>query len=148
MDFSGISYGSATNGRERFVYPNSVIETSPGVYTPNTNITTRTGGIDFWAGSTTRYGVMQNYVTSAAFWKVRELSLGYEVPAKFLEANAKFIKRANFALVGRNLFMFRPKTNVYTDPEFNATTDNAQGSSDLNQTPPTRIYGFTATITL
>ena len=148
MDFSGISYGSATNGRERFVYPNSVIETSPGVYTPNTNITTRTGGIDFWAGSTTRFGVMQNYVTSAAFWKVRELSLGYEVPAKFLEANAKFIKRANFALVGRNLFMFRPKTNVYTDPEFNATTDNAQGSSDLNQTPPTRIYGFTATITL
>jgi TonB-linked SusC/RagA family outer membrane protein len=147
MDFSGISYGSATNGRERFVYPNSVIETSPGVYVPNTNITTRTGGIDYWAGSTTRYGVMQNYVTSAAFWKLRELSLGYEVPAKLLQ-HTKFIKRANFALVGRNLFMFRPKSNLYTDPEFNARTDNAQGSNDLNQTPPTRIYGFTASITL
>ncbi len=147
MDFSGISYGSATNGRERFVYPNSVIETSPGVFVPNTDITTRTGGIDFWAGSTTRYGVMQNYVTSAAFWKIRELSLGYEVPAKILE-RSKIIKRINVALVGRNLFMFRPDTNVYTDPEFNATTDNAQGSSNLNQTPPTRIYGFTATLTL
>jgi len=147
MDFSGISYGSASNGRERFVYPNSVIETSPGVYVPNTNITTRTGGIDYWAGSTTRYGVMQNYVTSAAFWKIRELSLGYEVPVKYLK-HIKFIKRANLALVGRNLFMFRPKTNVYTDPEFNATTDNAQGSNNLNQTPPTRIYGFTASITL
>lgn len=147
MDFSGISYGSATNGRERFVYPNSVYETSPGVYVPNTNITTRTGGIDYWAGSTTRYGVMQNYVTSAAFWKIRELSLGYELPAKYLK-HTKFIKRANFALVGRNLFMFRPKTNMYTDPEFNVTTDNAQGSNDLNQTPPTRIYGFTASVTL
>jgi len=147
MDFSGISYGSATNGRERFVYPNSVIETSPGVYVPNTNITTRTGGIDYWAGSTTRYGVMQNYVTSGAFWKIRELSIGYDVPAKFLK-QVKFIKRANFALVGRNLFMFRPNSNLYNDPEFNATTDNAQGSSNLNQTPPTRIYGFTASITL
>jgi len=147
MDFSGISYGSATNGRERFVYPNSVIETSPGVYVPNTNITTRTGGIDYWAGSTTRYGVMQNYVTSAAFWKLRELSLGYQVPAKYLQ-RTKFIKRANFALVGRNLFMFRPKSNMYSDPEFNATTDNAQGYNNLNQTPATRIYGFTASITL
>lgn len=147
MDFSGISYGSATGGRERFVYPNSVIETSPGVFTPNTNITTRTGGIDYWAGSTTRYGVMQNYVTSAAFWKLRELSLAYEVPAKYLQ-RTKFIKRASLALVGRNLFMIRPKSNMYSDPEFNATTDNAQGSNNLNQTPATRIYGFTASITL
>ncbi|WP_158798181.1 SusC/RagA family TonB-linked outer membrane protein [Pedobacter sp. L105] len=147
MDFSGISYGSATNGRERFVYPNSVIQTSPGVFVPNTNITTNSGGIDYWAGSTTRYGVMQNYVTSAAFWKLRELSLGYEIPAKYLQ-RTKFIKRANFALVGRNLLMFRPKDSVYSDPEFNATTDNAQGSNNLNQTPATRIYGFTASITL
>jgi TonB-linked SusC/RagA family outer membrane protein len=145
MDFAGISYGSATNGRERFVYPNSVIETSPGVYVPNTNITTRTGGIDYWAGSTTRYGVMQNYVTSAAFWKIRELSLGYDVPTKYLQ-HVKFVKKASIALIGRNLFMFRPKTNLYTDPEFNATLDNAQGSNDLNQTPPTRIYGFTASV--
>ncbi len=147
MDFSGISYGSATNGRERFVYPNSVIETSPGVFVPNTNITTNSGGIDYWAGSTTRYGVMQNYVTSAAFIKIRELSLGYDVPAEYLK-HIKFIKKVNFALVGRNLFMFRPKSNMYSDPEFNNTLDNAQGSTGLNQTPPTRIYGFTASVTL
>jgi TonB-linked SusC/RagA family outer membrane protein len=146
-DFSGISYGSATNGRERFVYPNSVIQTGPNTYIPNTNITTNSGGIDYWAGSTTRYGVMQNYVTSAAFIKIRELSLGYDVPAQYLK-RIKFIKRANFALVGRNLFMFRPKSNPYTDPEFNNTLDNAQGSNGLNQTPPTRIYGFTASVTL
>jgi TonB-linked SusC/RagA family outer membrane protein len=147
MDFSGISYASATNGRERFIYPNSVIETSPGVYVPNTSVTTNSGGIDYWAGSTTRYGVMQNYVTSAAFIKIRELSLAYDVPLEYLRG-IKFIKRASFALVGRNLFMFRPKDNTFTDPEFNNTTDNAQGASGLNQTPPTRIYGFTASFTL
>ena len=147
MDFSGISYASATNGRERFVYPNSVIQTSPGVFVPNTNITTNSGGIDYWAGSTTRYGVMQNYVTSAAFWKLREMSIAYEIPGKYLQ-RTKFIKRATFALVGRNLLMIRPKDNPYGDPEFSNNTDNAQGSSGYNQTPPTRIYGFTTTITL
>jgi hypothetical protein len=31
---------SAENGRNKFIFPNSVIETSPGVFTPNTNVLT------------------------------------------------------------------------------------------------------------
>ncbi|MDN3551740.1 SusC/RagA family TonB-linked outer membrane protein [Mucilaginibacter aquaedulcis] len=146
LDFSGVSYTSAEGGRERFVYPNSVIQTSPGVYTPNTNITTNTGGGGFWADGI-RNNVMSNYVVSADFIKIRELSLNYDVPASFLRG-IKFVKKASIALVGRNLFMFRPKSNIYTDPEINVGTDNAQGYNNLNQTPPTRIYGFTASITL
>ncbi|MDB5020484.1 MAG: hypothetical protein JWQ28_1611, partial [Pedobacter sp.] len=41
---------------------------------------------------------------------------------------------------------FRASDNIYTDPEINVGTGNAQGVNNLNQTPPTRIYGFTATI--
>jgi TonB-linked SusC/RagA family outer membrane protein len=145
LDFSGNSFVSATAGRERFVYPNSVIQTSPGVYTPNTNVTTNYGGGSFWSDGI-RYTTGSNYVYSAAFWKIRELSLSYQVPNQWLMANAKFIKNASIALVGRNLFMFRPSDNVYTDPEINVGTGNAQGVNNLNQTPPTRIYGFTATI--
>jgi TonB-linked SusC/RagA family outer membrane protein len=145
LDFSGISYTSAAGGRERFVYPNSVIETSPGVYVPNTNVTTNQGGGSFWADGIRR-DVMSNYITSAAFWKIRELSLAYEVSPKFLQNNVKYIKNASIALVGRNLFMFRPSDNIFTDPEINVGTGNAQGVNNLNQTPPTRIYGFTATV--
>ena len=145
LDFAGNSFTSAEAGRERFVYPNSVIQTSPGVYVPNTNVTTNYGGGSFWSdGIRTNTG--SNYVYSAAFWKIRELSLAYQVPSQWLMTNAKFIKNASIALVGRNLFMFRPKDNVYTDPEINVGTGNAQGVNNLNQTPPTRIYGFTATI--
>lgn len=145
LDFSGISYTSAQAGRERFIYPNSVIETSPGVFTPNTNVTTNQGGGSFWAdGIRTNTG--SNYVSSAAFWKIREISLAYQVPSKWLMNNAKFVKNASIALVGRNLFMFRPSDNIYTDPEINVGVGNAQGVNNLNQTPPTRIYGFTATI--
>jgi len=144
LDFSGVSYTSGEAGRERFVYPNSVIETSPGIYTKNTNITTNTGGGGFWADGI-RDNVMSNYVTSADFLKIRELSLGYDFPQSLL-AKTGFIKKASFALVGRNLFMFRPKSNIYTDPEINVGTDNAQGENNLNQTPPTRIYGFTLSV--
>lgn len=144
LDFSGISYTSAEASRERFVYPNSVIQTSPGVYVPNTNVTTNTGGGGFWADGI-RDNVMANYVVSADFLKIRELSLGYDLPANILK-RSKFIKKASIALVGRNLFMFRPKSNIYTDPEINIGTDNPQGYNNLNQTPPTRIYGFTASI--
>ncbi|WP_443945006.1 SusC/RagA family TonB-linked outer membrane protein [Pedobacter sp. AW1-32] len=145
LDFAGISYTSGQAGRERFIYPNSVIETSPGVFTPNTNVTTSQGNGSFWSDGI-RTNTASNYVSSAAFWKIRELSLAYQVPAQWLRENAKFIKNASIALVGRNLFMFRPSDNIYTDPEINVGTGNAQGVNNLNQTPPTRIYGFTATI--
>jgi TonB-linked SusC/RagA family outer membrane protein len=145
LDFAGNSYTSGQAGRERFIYPNSVIQTSPGVYERNTNVTTNNGSGSFWSdGIRTNTG--SNYVSSAAFWKIRELSLGYQVPARWLTGHASFIKNASIAVVGRNLFMFRASDNIYTDPEINVGTGNAQGVNNLNQTPPTRIYGFTATI--
>jgi TonB-linked SusC/RagA family outer membrane protein len=145
LDFAGNSYTSASAGRERFVYPNSVIQTSPGVYVPNTNVTTNNGGGSYWSGGN-RISTGSNYISSAAFWKIRELSLAYTVPMSWLQNHTKFVKNASIALVGRNLFMFRPSDNIYTDPEINVGTGNAQGVNNLNQTPPTRIYGFTATI--
>jgi len=39
-----------------------------------------------------------------------------------------------------------PKTNQWTDPEFSNTTGNAQGVNDLNNTPPTRIFGANVTL--
>jgi len=145
LDFSGVSYTSASAGRERFVYPNSVIQTSPGVFVPNTDVSVNNGGGSFWSGGIRR-DVASNYVTSAAFWKIRELSLAYQVPISWLQSHGKFVKSASIALVGRNLFMFRPSDNIFTDPEINVGTGNAQGVNNLNQTPPTRIYGFTASI--
>lgn len=141
LDFAGVSYTSAESGRQRFVYPNSVLETSPGVFVQNTNITTNNGSGGFWADGI-RDNVMSNYVVSADFLKIRELALTYDFPKTWLSSTG-FIKKASFGLVGRNLFMFRPKSNIYTDPEINVGTDNAQGVNNLNQTPPTRIYGFT-----
>ena len=87
------------------------------------------------------------YLTSAAFWKLREISLSYDVPVQNILGGA--IKAAQVGVVGRNLIMLRPRTNVWTDPEFNTRSgnSNALGYTTEDQTPPTRVYGFSVKLT-
>jgi len=147
LDFTGVSEHSALNGRQSFIIPGSVIETSPGVYTPNTTALVAQAGRQFWVNSAYHTTDMA-YVTSAAFWKLREVALTYDVPVNKIFGN-NIIKEAQVGLVGRNLLMLRPKTNVWTDPEFNnsSTTSNAVGYTTEDQTPPTRLYGFSVKLT-
>jgi hypothetical protein len=145
MDFTGVSGNSAQN-RQRFVIPNSVYDDGTGKLVPNTDITIPDGGIGWWASFYNRIGAP--YVNSAAFWKLREVNLGYDLPAKWL-GGGKVIKRVNVALIGRNLLMLRPATNIWTDPEFSDSgIGNAVGTTSVNQTPPTRIFGFSINVTL
>ncbi len=149
LDFTGISYHSAENGRQRFIFPNSVVDDGTGKYVANTTVAVDNGGntsnAGFWP---TLYGsnIGSVFVTSAAFWKLREASITYEIPQNIV-AKSKVIKRATFGLVGRNLFMIRPKSNIWTDPEFSDTTGNAIGGTSIAQTPPTRIMGANLTLT-
>ena len=59
------------------------------------------------------------------------------------------IKGAQIGVVGRNLIMLRPRTNIWTDPEFNQQggNSNAMGYTTVDQTPPTRVYGFSVKLT-
>jgi hypothetical protein len=86
-------------------------------------------------------------VNSGDVWKIRELSLTYDVPASAFTFTNNVVKGLRIGLVGRNLFMFLPKNNIYTDPEFNSGSGNAVGYTDSSQTPATRSYGFNVTIT-
>ncbi len=69
-------------------------------------------------------------VFSADIWKIRELSLTYDVPASVLSYTNNLLKDLRIGFVGRNLFMFMPKNNIYSDPEFSNTTGNAVGIND------------------
>jgi TonB-linked SusC/RagA family outer membrane protein len=146
LGFTGNDYLSAVNGRQRFVFPNSVYSTDGGkTYTPNTNIVINNAHYDFLQAAAFR-STQTNYYTSAAFWKLREVSISYDVPQSWLKGT-KIIKRANVSLVGRNLLMIRPKSNYWTDPEFSNTTENGNGTTTIGQLPPTRIYGFSVNVT-
>lgn len=144
MDFSGISYRSAQNGRQPFIFPNSVYDDGTGKLVPNTSVYTNSGGYNFWSQGINT-GVNSNYLASGAFWKLREVSLGYTIPESVYRG-LKIIKGASFTLTGRNLVTWLPDTNEWTDPEFSNTTGNAQGVNDRLNTPPTRIFGANLTL--
>lgn len=142
MDFAGISYRSGQNGRQPFLFPNSVYYDG-SKYVENTGVYTQSGGYGFWSQAVNT-SANSNYISSAAFWKLREVSLSYSLPSSFF--NNKAIKGVTFTVSGRNLFTWLPKTNQWTDPEFANTTGNAQGVSGLTNTPPTRIMGLNLTL--
>ncbi len=144
MDFSGVSKYSTQSGRMPFVIPHSVYETAPNskTYLPNTNITTTSGNVDFWAGFWNTAEV--NYVNSADFWKIRELSFGYNVPKTVLKG---YIKGVSMQITGRNLFTKKAKENVWSDPEFANNSGNGTGQVDINQLPPTKFFQFSLNLT-
>ncbi len=141
LDFTGVSAYSAQAGRQPFVIPNSVYWDG-AKYVPNTNINTQDGNVGFWAN--TWNTAESNYVNSADFWKIREVSLGYTVPKKLMNG---FIKAASMQISGRNLFTKKAKENVWSDPEFSNTIGNAVGTTDINQTPPSKFVQFSINLT-
>jgi hypothetical protein len=145
MDFTGISARSATNGRQRFVVPNSVYDDGTGKFVNNTDVLVRAGGYGFFEATATNRGINSNYITSAAAWKVREVALTYDLPSALLK-KTKSIKGANIGFVARNLFTFLPVSNEWTDPEFANTTGNAGGVNNSSILPPNRLFGFNVTL--
>lgn len=147
-DFSGAGIRTAWYNRDRFVIPNSSVLGADGSYTANTNIAVRSGGADFWTDGTRNTTIGENYANSAGFWKMRELTLGYDIPKSVL-GKTKVIQAATISVQGRNLFIWVPKSNLYTDPEYsqNGADNNAVGFTNLAQTPPARYFGGTLSLT-
>ena len=142
MDFSGNGLTTAATGRQRFVFPNSVIQEG-GKYVTNTNVTVDDANFNFWPSIYNSVGA--NYVVSGAVWKLREVALSYDLPRRWL-APTKIVQHATLTISGRNLLMIRPKTNLWTDPEFSEDTGNDVGRTGEGQAPPTRIFSGTLSI--
>ena len=144
MDFTGIASTTAVTGRQRFVFPNSVYLDGTGKYVTNTNVTVDDANFNFWPGLYRSVGA--NYVISAAAWKLREAAITYDIPRNVFQAT-KIIQKITATISGRNLLMIRPKTNKWTDPEFSEDTGNGVGRTSESQSPPTRIFSFTLSLT-
>ncbi|HTE32928.1 MAG TPA: SusC/RagA family TonB-linked outer membrane protein [Chryseolinea sp.] len=142
MAFTGSSAITTATGRQRFVYPNSVVLVN-GKYVDNTStvVNNVSNGQGWFASGYA--GASTNFLTSGDFWKIREVSLNYAIPIK----GNSVVKRASVGLVARNLFSFYSKDNIYADPEYSLFgTANTQGISNENLSPPTRVFGATVTV--
>ena len=147
--FAGIAEETAFNDRQEWIIPGSVVQTgleSDGVtpiYAPNNvpldmvhNGTVR----NYW--STIQGGSRnEEVIFDASFIKLRELSLGYDLPQKLLSSTP--IGSANIAFIGRNLWLHTADDNHFVDPEASSfgSSSNIQGYEFIG-IPTQASYGF------
>ncbi|TDB65964.1 SusC/RagA family TonB-linked outer membrane protein [Arundinibacter roseus] len=77
-------------------------------------------------------------IFDASYVKLREVSLGYNIPASVLKR--LHIQSAKLSLVGRNVWMLF-KNTPHVDPEFDAKGGNAQGFG-YGELPSSRSLGM------
>ena len=120
------------------------------VYHPVTGVITNYKDLTFAPNDTKTYA--QDYVSrynstaegnlmSKTFAKVREITLGYNLPTTLIQNS--FIRSASISFVGRNLFYLANKKNKDVDIDQYA---GSQTSSNL-QTPTVKRYGVNLNIT-
>ncbi|MFN8291031.1 MAG: SusC/RagA family TonB-linked outer membrane protein [Chitinophagaceae bacterium] len=150
MAFTGSSATTTRYHRQPFVWPNSVYFDGTK-YVANTNIAVRNDLAIYygWGDLGFSRSIIFNgdwFTTSGAFWKIRDISLDFAFPQKWYN-KVKALKAVGLSFFGRNLFMWLPKENIYTDPEFSNTNGNGVGINTTLNTPPVRQYGATLRVT-
>jgi hypothetical protein len=85
-----------------------------------------------------RAGISEYYVYDATNIRLRELSLGYNLPKNIWGEN-RIIKACEIALIGRDLFFF--KNNAPYDPTVSLSTGNNLQGIDVFGMPSNRSFG-------
>ncbi|WP_185956512.1 SusC/RagA family TonB-linked outer membrane protein [Changchengzhania lutea] len=158
MEFTGRGTHTVQANRQDFVIPNTVYETAAGsgVFVENTSIPITGGDMTYWQN--VYNNIKENYIKDATAFKIREVSLTYELPSKYLENS--LVHSLRFGFIGRNLFTWLPSESKFADPEFqnlvsrattasgtrNAVPANAIGIGGFIQGPPTKSVGFSVNI--
>jgi TonB-linked SusC/RagA family outer membrane protein len=152
--FTGASALTTLNNRQQFLWPNSSYPDGTGKYTANTGANAI--AIDNWHAIYAGTGdisdgnsfpnVGEMFFSSGSFWKLRDVSLGYELPASVMKS-LKGIKGISIGVWGRNLVTMIASDNYFMDPELSNTAGNSQGVSNTLNTPATRQIGGTIKIT-
>ncbi|MBI4421308.1 MAG: hypothetical protein HY560_10820 [Gemmatimonadetes bacterium] len=85
--------------------------------------------------------VARNYLESASFLKLREITLSYELPPSVARSVWGGVRSAGFSLSGRNLFTVTPYTGL--DPEVsNFGNQPVARNIDVAPFPPSRSFWF------
>lgn len=139
--FTGNSITTTYNDRQPFIVPGSVTRTDDGngnfTYNPNTTPVTTEYMDDYYRAD----ALSRSNVIDKSFVKLREVILSYSLPSKVLEGT--FIEGLTFSVIGRNLFLWTPRSNQFIDPEASTFgTDIGGLFGEFSANPSTRSLGF------
>jgi TonB-linked SusC/RagA family outer membrane protein len=141
MEFVGNSTNTLYNDRRPFIVPNSVRqEGTSDVYVEN-DIPVNVNDFSEYMNASSNPQLERGHVLDRSFIKLREVVLGYSLPASWLQKTP--ITSLNVSLVGRNLFLWTPSSNDVIDPEvtaYNGSSVNAF-SGEFAVGPTVRSYG-------
>jgi hypothetical protein len=89
-------------------------------------------------------GVNEDFVFNSGFWKLRQITLGYDFTKYF--KNVKFLKGVKLSAVANNVAIIK-KWTENMDPENIANiSDNETGLDFWTAVPPTRSIGFNLSV--
>ena len=139
--FTGNSITTTYNDRQPFVVPGSVVKVTATdgtvTYVPNTTPVDIEHQDDYYSAT----ALNRETVIDKSFIKLREVVIGYDFPRKLL-GNAP-IQSLSFSVIGRNLFLWTPKSNQYIDPETSTFGTDLRGQfGEFSSNPSTRSIGF------
>jgi TonB-linked SusC/RagA family outer membrane protein len=135
QEFLGTDPRTLYNNREAFVVPGSVILKPDGKY--ETNTTPVQNAENYWTAFSANRAM--EHLVDASFIKLREISLSYRLPTTLFKKS--FVKGITVGVSGRNLFIWTPDANTYSDPETSSFgTGNVQGF-EYGTIPSLRNYG-------
>ena len=87
--------------------------------------------------------IVTDYIMDATNVRLRELSLGYTLPKKWMQDS--FVKKVNLTLTAHNLFFFYNARKDY-DPESGFNSGSIGNAFELNPMPSPRSLGFNLTV--
>jgi TonB-linked SusC/RagA family outer membrane protein len=140
--FTGNTPYTTYNDRQPFIVPNSVQKIGDTYVENTTPVAGFSNNMNLYYNQTYNAGIGGAYsLVDKTFFKLRELSIGYSLPKSLLQQTV--LNSVDVALVGTNLFIWTPNSNLFGDPE--ATTfGNEIGANygNFGATPSTRSLGF------
>ena len=135
MEFVGTSANTVINGRrDSILIGNSSYDNEAGAYVANDRY--KVDAQDYFTDQTNN-----NFnILDATFTKLREVSVSYVIPAKYLSKTPFGNLVIGFS--GRNLWLKTAKENIFIDPEVSSFgTGNNQGY-EFGSIPSLKSYGF------
>ncbi|MDR6785404.1 TonB-linked SusC/RagA family outer membrane protein [Pedobacter africanus] len=103
---------------------------------------------DYWnvVASDKEVMVSEEMLNDGSYIAMRELSLRYQLPARFLPG--KRIRNASVGVYGRNLFYFQRKTDGFSPESASFNTSNSSIGIESTSLPMLRNIGFNLSIGL